>query len=577
MNQPKPVTVKDLTQDQRREIAQRYIENPGLKQTEIARWAQNEFGIEQISQSTISSIVAAHKANKAHGRLTLEQKVALCQEHERSGKSQAKLAEWTKNAFNLDKPLSQAAVSGILKRKSEFLSSDYIAKKSAKRCSNVRCEQMEKTLINWILDCQKRGICLTGEAIKAKGQRFLELLEVPKSEWISFSQGWLDKFKERHGLKLYRIHGESGAVNNELLAEALPAIKAVLAQYEPHNIFNMDETGLFYSMAPDKTIAMRQIEGAKKCKSRITVALTCNADGSERLPLVFIGHAKMPRPFQKKTGAELGLKYYHNKKAWMTGAIFQDWLLKLEKAMKSRDRKILLLIDNAPSHVLSNIELQYVRVQFLPPNATSKVQPLDAGIISAFKRRYRQGQIQEALARNENGETDIYKVSILQGMRWSEAAWRSISNATIKNCWRHTTLLEVDVCEEIIADEKDLDQAIQDGIRRLPIQTPLSLTELIEPNDEKEEHEVFDDQDFLDMVQDSSDDDDMETALPPVNPKEILQSLQVVLRYVEQEPEPNPDKMKVLYRLRKKTLEQIQRDREMRTSQTDIRSFFKGA
>ncbi|CAG8628233.1 4676_t:CDS:2, partial [Dentiscutata heterogama] len=40
----------------------------------------------------------------------------------------------------------------------------------------------------------------------------------------------------------------------------------------------MDETGLFYSLAPDHTIVSRQIEGLKKDKVRITIALMANAD-----------------------------------------------------------------------------------------------------------------------------------------------------------------------------------------------------------------------------------------------------------------------------------------------------------
>jgi len=55
--------------------------------------------------------------------------------------------------------------------------------------------------------------------------------------------------------------------------------------------------------------------------------------------------------------------------------------------MKKENRKILLLLDNAPVHntdkVFSNIELYY-----LPLNSTSKIQPLDQGIIKAFKAHY---------------------------------------------------------------------------------------------------------------------------------------------------------------------------------------------
>uniref|UniRef100_A0AAV1TFJ2 DDE-1 domain-containing protein n=1 Tax=Peronospora matthiolae TaxID=2874970 RepID=A0AAV1TFJ2_9STRA len=76
------------------------------------------------------------------------------------------------------------------------------------------------------------------------------------------------------------------------LEEALPHLKAVVAGYAPRDVYNMDETGLFYSMTPDKTIAQQEVEGFKKDKTRITVALTANADGSDKLPPFFIDTPK---------------------------------------------------------------------------------------------------------------------------------------------------------------------------------------------------------------------------------------------------------------------------------------------
>lgn len=51
----------------------------------------------------------------------------------------------------------------------------------------------------------------------------------------------------------------------------------------------MDEAGLFYSTAPDTTIDQQILAGFKKVKTRITVALTANADGLHELPPFFSG------------------------------------------------------------------------------------------------------------------------------------------------------------------------------------------------------------------------------------------------------------------------------------------------
>ena len=56
--------------------------------------------------------------------------------------------------------------------------------------------------------------------------------------------------------------------------------------------------------------------------------------------------------------------------------------------MRSQNRRILLILDNARVHPFdfefSNIELLY-----LPPNCTSEIQPLDQGIIKSFKDNYK--------------------------------------------------------------------------------------------------------------------------------------------------------------------------------------------
>ena len=50
------------------------------------------------------------------------------------------------------------------------------------------------------------------------------------------------------------------------------------------------------------------------------------------------------------------------------------------------NRKILLLVDNAPMHIIDeNVSLTNVAVHFLPPNTTAHLQPCDAGIINSFK------------------------------------------------------------------------------------------------------------------------------------------------------------------------------------------------
>ncbi|GBN43498.1 hypothetical protein AVEN_94992-1 [Araneus ventricosus] len=68
--------------------------------------------------------------------------------------------------------------------------------------------------------------------------------------------------------------------------------------------------------------------------------------------------------------------------------------------MRNQARKVLLVLDNATCHV-HGAQLKNVRLLFLPPNTTSKLQPLDHGVIKCFKMEYRQCALRYVIARQE--------------------------------------------------------------------------------------------------------------------------------------------------------------------------------
>ena len=196
-------------------------------------------------------------------------------------------------------------------------------------------------------------------------------------------------------------------------------------------------------MSPDRGLATTQHHGLKQSKVQLTLAFTANADGTERLPPLMIGHAKRPRCFQKKTGEQLGFKYYSNSHAWMTGDIFQQWLVDWNHQLRSKNCKILLLVDNFSGHNYDTRTITNIRVERFAPNLTSHVQPMDAGIIQCFKAHYRRHFLRRALDHFDDGADDIYSINQLQAMRIICTAWEDVSNETIVHCWHKTGILPV--------------------------------------------------------------------------------------------------------------------------------------
>ena len=122
----------------------------------------------------------------------------------------------------------------------------------------------------------------------------------------------------------------------------------------------------------------------------------------------------------------LGVRYFSNKKAWMNDEIMSKVLKRHDRKMKLQSRNVLLFLDNATSHQESiQKSLINIKLVFLPKNITSRLQPLDAGKIRAFKLKYRKLLIKYVISRvDENMRApDIIKaVNILMVIGWLKSA-----------------------------------------------------------------------------------------------------------------------------------------------------------
>ncbi|GAV07450.1 hypothetical protein RvY_17281 [Ramazzottius varieornatus] len=91
--------------------------------------------------------------------------------------------------------------------------------------------------------------------------------------------------------------------------------------------------------------------------------------------------------------------------------------------MKAQKRKIALLLDNFSAHRVG--EKSNVKVVFLPRNLTSKVQPLDKGIIASYKyeQRYKAEHRRTNLYSFSNGSEYTKSINILDAVKWVLLLW----------------------------------------------------------------------------------------------------------------------------------------------------------
>jgi hypothetical protein len=69
---------------------------------------------------------------------------------------------------------------------------------------------------------------------------------------FKYSNGWLNNFKKRYHITLQTIVGESGSVDKVKVEEDRKLLRKVLSKYIQSDIFNLDETALFFKLPPKK-------------------------------------------------------------------------------------------------------------------------------------------------------------------------------------------------------------------------------------------------------------------------------------------------------------------------------------
>lgn len=237
----------------------------------------------------------------------------------------------------------------------------------------------------------------------------------------------------------------------------------LLEGYDPKDIFNCDEFGLFYKMMPKRSLSYKgkQCKGGKLSKERVTGFMCTNMDGSEKEKLVIIGKYANPRCF--KNVKSLPIKYYNNSTAWMNTKIFRDIVTNFNKRMMKERRKVLLFSDNCSSHKLSD-NFSNVKLIFLPANTTSVLQPLDQGIIHSFKSKYRAKLAQQFLEiiRAAKSKPDFnpltFKIefNLKDAVNLASYSWDCVTEETIKNCFTKCGFgSNIEISNEVISFEEN--------------------------------------------------------------------------------------------------------------------------
>lgn len=317
--------------------------------------------------------------------------------------------------------VGHSTISMIFKNKNRIKQSFNSNVLKPKRHRKSRQENVDQSLIQWFKIIRNKGIPVRGPMLQEKVNIFAVRFGI--LDFIC-SASWISRFKVRHNIVAGKIVGESSSVDQNSTTNWLTSVWPNLPrQFSDDEIFNADETGLFYKLMPDKTLKFKD-ENCSGGKLSKDVMVAANMSGTEKKKLLIIGKSQKPRCF--RSVKSLPVDYANNRRAWMTSELFEKWLRDWDRDLVKKKKNILLLVNNCPVH--PNVtDLKSITLAFLPPNTTSVLQPMDQRIIRSLKTNFRKNLVFKMInCLDANEHNSSTKITVLDAILMVNDAWKKI-------------------------------------------------------------------------------------------------------------------------------------------------------
>ncbi|KAG2760559.1 hypothetical protein PC129_g23643 [Phytophthora cactorum] len=158
--------------------------------------------------------------------------------------SYRELTQWAKMTFKLHSTPNKSMVSRTLKARSRLLedAADHADRKKAPTHGKLL---LDHNVVDFIMLAELQGIALSGDLIVYHAKKPGRKLGIQRVQQPRFGRSWLRCLQERYGFWWRRAFGEASSVDLDGIQEELDALKAVIRQYSPSNVFNMDESVFF--------------------------------------------------------------------------------------------------------------------------------------------------------------------------------------------------------------------------------------------------------------------------------------------------------------------------------------------
>uniref|UniRef100_UPI00358DF661 tigger transposable element-derived protein 1-like isoform X2 n=1 Tax=Myxine glutinosa TaxID=7769 RepID=UPI00358DF661 len=331
------------------------------------------------------------------------------------------------------------------------------------RVRNSAMQSMERLLSVWMEDQNRQNIPLPLPVIRQKARTLWNSLRAqekvegkgPRAQTFTASRGWFDRFMQRTNLRNLHSMDEKVSADTAAAEAFTTMLKKIIKEggFTPKQVFNIDETGFFWKKMPSRSFIAKEektASGFKAGKDRLTLMLGGNAEGDVKLKPLLLYHSENPRALKGYLKPQLPVIWRSNPKGLMTVSVCQDYVINyfsnfIEKYTRESHltNKALLLVDNAPAHPGHMEDWCYnVQVVFLPPNTTSLIQPMNQGVIAAFKAYYLKRTMKQIISETDGDNKPTIKefwqeFNIRKALENIKDSWAELSASTMSGVWRN--------------------------------------------------------------------------------------------------------------------------------------------
>lgn len=153
-----------------------------------------------------------------------------------------------------DLRLPQSMHNSFVSKRAEIEGNATLFGPKAQQARGTKHKKLDEALLTWLKQARTTGINFDSSLLSAKVMEIADGLDVAV---FSALNGCIDHFRKRHSIASKMVRGEAASVIVETIDDWKSTLCALIEGFERRDIYNADETSLFFRAQPSKFLSLK--------------------------------------------------------------------------------------------------------------------------------------------------------------------------------------------------------------------------------------------------------------------------------------------------------------------------------